>query len=529
MSTNLVTMKPPQAPPVEANPFPELRISVSDIHPSKTNPRKLFPADDLAGLADSIRKHGVIQALLLRPSAEKKGAFEIVAGERRWRAAKEAGVGDVPAIVRGLSDEEVLEIQIVENLQRRDLSPLEEAEGYNVLLKARYTYEQIADRIGRSRQYVFDRCGLLKLVKGATELLRAGRIDVGHAILLARLSPEDQVRTIREPQDGQDDRHSGLWQRQRAMPLSSIDVDDPSAEDREEAQILKPVSVRELAAWIQDHVRLKPAAPENAELFPETAAALREAEVKEPGRKALKVIEISLRHQLPDDARSAETRTYGPMSWTRADGKAGSKECASSVLGVVVAGPGQGEAFRVCIDKKRCQVHYKEEIAAAEKREAAVAKSGATGAERAALERAQRAEIEAKQRDARERFTRALPAIQQALAEKVRAVPVGRLQSTVAGGLGWSERQGFAVAAKLLEPGKTLEGWLRTVALGVLLAPTTEHYADERSLRDVAKAYGLDIPKLIASANASDAATKDAAKAKKSAKKTAAKKSAKKG
>jgi len=525
MSTTLVTQKPPQAPPVDANPFPELRIKVADIHPSKTNPRKLFPADDLAGLADSIRKHGVIQALLLRPSVEKKGAFEIVAGERRWRAAKEAGVVDVPAMVRDLSDEEVLEIQIVENLQRRDLSPLEEAEGYNVLLKARYTYEQIADRIGRSRQYVFDRCGLLKLVQGATELLRAGRIDVGHAILLARLSPEDQVRTIREPEGGFDERHSGLWQRQRAMPLSSLAVEQG---ERDEGDVLKPVSVRELAAWIQDHVRLKPLAPENAELFPQVADALRAAGLPEPGRRALKVIEISLRHQLPDDAKSAETRTYGPMSWTRADGQAGSRECASSVLGIVVAGPGQGEAFRVCIDKKRCQVHYKEEIAAAGKREAALAKSGATGAERAALERAQRAEIEANEKAIRERFARALPAIQQALAEKVRSVPVARLQSTVTGGLGWSERNGLALAAKLLEPGKTIEGWLRTVALGVVLAPTTDHYVNERSLRDVAKAYGLDIPKLVDSANASDADTKAAAKAKKPAKKTAAK-SAKKG
>lgn len=496
---------------VAAAPFGELRIKVDEIHPSKTNPRKLFPAADLAQLADSIKKHGVIQALLLRPSAEKKFAFELVAGERRWRAAKEAGVTEVPAMVRALSDEEVLEIQIVENLQRRDLSPLEEAEGYNVLLKARYTYEQIADRIGRSRQYVFDRCGLLKLVKGAAELLREGRIEVGHAILLAKLSPDDQVRTIREPTDYHSERHSGLWERQRALPKASIEEDG----EPEPADALKPVSVRELAAWIQTHVRLRPAAEETAVLFPDVAEAVKASQVKAPGVKPVKVIEITLQSMLNDDTRDPNTRTYGPLAWKRADGKAGSKECANSVVGVVVAGPGQGEAFRVCIDKKRCQVHYKAEIAAAEKRESAVAKSGKTGDDRAALEAAKRKADEEKAKQAAARFTRAIPAIQVALAEKLRTAPITKCQAVVMDGL--YLRDSLAVATKLLPPGKSVEGWLRTIALAMVLSPMTGPHTYAGDVANTAKEYGLDMAKIVDAANANEAASKAAAKAKKPA------------
>lgn len=373
-------------------------VPMDQLVPSKTNPRKLFPAEELAELADSIRRHGIIQPLLVRPTPD--GDYEIVCGERRWRAAREAGLQDVPVMVRELSTDEVLEIQIVENLQRKDLSPMEEADGYNVLLQARYTYEQIAEKVGRSRQYVFDRARLLRLVKGAAELLREGRIEVSHAIQLARLSPEDQVRVIREPDTANmfgAEVRGGLWQMQRDLPRDSNGERDSPVE-------LKPVSARELAAWIQRHVRLRPEEPETGVLFPEVARAMGELSAltsedesapKSKKAKSVALVEITTSHQLADDVRDPKRRVLTVASWARADGRYGSSECPHSVLGVVVAGAGQGEAFRVCAEKQKCSVHWKREIAERKKREREVEQSGKKGEDRAALQRKREAEAKA--------------------------------------------------------------------------------------------------------------------------------------
>lgn len=401
-------------------------VPMDQLVPSKTNPRKLFPAEELAELADSIRRHGIIQPLLVRPTPD--GDYEIVCGERRWRAAREAGLQDVPVMVRELSTDEVLEIQIVENLQRKDLSPMEEADGYNVLLQARYTYEQIAEKVGRSRQYVFDRARLLRLVKGAADLLRAGRIEVSHAILLARLAPEDQVRVIREP-DGRNmsgEATSGLWQMQRDLPRDSNGERDSPVE-------LKPVSARELAAWIQRHVRLRPEEPETGVLFPEVARAMGELaaaltpegeESPRPKAKAKPValVEITTSHQLADDVRDPKRRVLTVVSWARADGRYGSSECPHSVLGVVVAGAGQGEAFRVCTEKQKCTVHWKREIDERKKREREVERSGKTGEDREALERKRRAEAEAAAKRELEQAQAAYAVVARALIDGVKAL-----------------------------------------------------------------------------------------------------------
>lgn len=510
-------------------------IPLEKLVPSKTNPRKVFPAPDLAEFAASIKKHGVIQALLARTHPTKSGHFEIVCGERRWRAAKEAGLTEVPVDVRTLADEEVLEIQLVENLNRRDLSAMEEADGYNFLLTRKYTHERIAEKIGRSVQYVRDRCRLLKLVKGAQELLRAGRIEVGHAILLSRLDPENQVRIIREPVDGEgyNGHECALWQRQRALPKTSEELAQESGDldelDKEEtAEGLKAVSVLELKAWIDKHVKLRTDAPETAELFPDAArVASLATPTDDSGAKAIKVIHITFEHQLADEVKKVDgPRVYGPRSWVRADGNAGSKACASSLPGIVVAGPARGEAFNVCIDKKKCQVHYKAEIAAAKKRETAVDKSGKTGEDRAALQRAKEAADRKKAEEAFERFKRAIPAIQLALAEASKTAPLAKLQADIVKALGWNAANGMKVVAKLLPAPKGVEAWVRFVAAAAILGPSTDWHPHKAGVSAAAKPYGVDVEKIIASANANEAASKEA-RASKKPKKPAKKKAGK--
>lgn len=497
------------------------RIPLTEIVASKTNPRTSFTAPDIAELAASIKKHGIFQPLLLRLHPSKKAAYELVDGERRFRAAKEAGLVEVPAVVGDFTDEEVMEIQIVSFLQRKDLTAIEEAQCFNTMLTKRYTHERIAEKVGRSVQYVRDRCRLLSLVKGAVELLQAKRIEVGHAILLARLSPEDQVRIIREPADvdGFYDatRNSGLWERQHALPMTSEQLGDDWAVDDDEvaADVLKAVSVRELAAWIDRHVKLNPDAPETAELFPQVATIVEKSSGSHSNDgRPLKVIHITFEHQLPDDVKKVEgPKVYGPRSWVRADGKAGSKTCASSVAGIVIAGPARGEGFAVCIAKKTCQVHYKAEITAAKNRTADVDESGKTGAERAAIEKSAIEKQKAKEADRTSSFLRAIPAIQMALADKVKTAPLAKLFAEISGALDWSAKQGLKAADKLLPAGKTPESWVRNIALAVIASSTTwEPQYHAIDVANVCKKYGLDVSKIIASANENEAATKAARK-----------------
>src|SRR5689334_19780351 len=171
-----------------AGPGP--RIALAAITASKTNPRKRFDQAALDELADSIKRHDVLQPILLRPNGGPD-TYELVAGERRFRAAKAAGLVDIPATVRVLSDAEVLEIQVVENLQRSDLHELEEAEGYEQLLKCshpngeRYTVDEIAAKVGKSRSYVFARLKLCALCPEARKAFYAGELDASRALLIA--------------------------------------------------------------------------------------------------------------------------------------------------------------------------------------------------------------------------------------------------------------------------------------------------------------------------------------------------------
>jgi ParB family chromosome partitioning protein len=156
-------------------------LPISDLHPSGFNPRKDFPEPELAELADSIRAKGLVQPIVCRPDRQR-GGFEIVAGERRWRAAQRACLHNVPVIVRDLSDQEVLELAIIENVQRADLNPIEEALGYTELIeKHTYTQERLSEVVGKSRSHVGNTLRLLKLPADVQGLVREGKLSAGAA------------------------------------------------------------------------------------------------------------------------------------------------------------------------------------------------------------------------------------------------------------------------------------------------------------------------------------------------------------
>ena len=171
---------------------PDSVLPLAQIRPNKGQPRKLFKPDELAELADSIKQNGVLQPILVR----KKGdSYEIVAGERRYQAAREAGLEEVPVIIREISDDDVFKLALIENLQRSDLSPLEEASGYRQLIKEKgLTQEELAKILSESRSTITNTLRLLDLPEEVQELVDEGRLTAGHArAILAVPSDEGRV------------------------------------------------------------------------------------------------------------------------------------------------------------------------------------------------------------------------------------------------------------------------------------------------------------------------------------------------
>ena len=155
-------------------------LPINEIIPNKEQPRKTFDEGALQELADSITVHGVLQPLLVRTLLS--GGYQLIAGERRWRASRMAGLKEVPVIIRELSDSEAMEIAIIENLQREDLNPIEEAEGLQALIdKCDYTQEQVAVSVGKSRPAIANALRLLKLPEEVRQMTKEGEISAGHA------------------------------------------------------------------------------------------------------------------------------------------------------------------------------------------------------------------------------------------------------------------------------------------------------------------------------------------------------------
>ena len=155
---------------------------VSKLEPNPDQPRKEFAEEDLSALAASISQKGLLQPILVREHPKKPGRYEIIAGERRWRAAQRARLHNVPILVREMNDAEALEVAIVENVQRVDLNPIEEAEGYVRLIETfSYTQEQLAETVSKSRSHVANMTRLMKLPRSVRAHLRTGKLSAGHA------------------------------------------------------------------------------------------------------------------------------------------------------------------------------------------------------------------------------------------------------------------------------------------------------------------------------------------------------------
>jgi ParB family chromosome partitioning protein len=180
----------------EAGIRPQRTLPVAWLHPNPFQPRKSFGAEELDDLAKSIREKGVLQPILVRPTARGPEIFEIVAGERRWRAAQLAKLHDVPVVVRELSDAESLELAIIENVQRADLNAMEEAGAYQQLIdNFEYTQETLSQELGKSRSYVANTVRLLKLPDKVQGFIRDGKLSAGHARTLVG-DPNAEARAL---------------------------------------------------------------------------------------------------------------------------------------------------------------------------------------------------------------------------------------------------------------------------------------------------------------------------------------------
>jgi ParB family chromosome partitioning protein len=169
------------------------KVKLLDIEPNREQPRKQFDEEALSELSDSIAQHGVLQPLLVRPMPD--GGYQLVAGERRWRASRMAGLTEVPVVIRDLTDAQVAELALVENLQRENLNPLEEANGYKELSdKFGYTQEKISEIVGKSRPSIANALRLLNLPEDVQEMVSDGSISMGHARAILSLE-DDKMKT----------------------------------------------------------------------------------------------------------------------------------------------------------------------------------------------------------------------------------------------------------------------------------------------------------------------------------------------
>lgn len=173
-------------------------VPVEHLHPSRFQPRRTFNAEAITELAESIRQKGVLQPLLVRRDPNNPSEYEIIAGERRWRAAQQAQLHEVPVVIREFDDKDAAEIALVENIQRADLTPLEEAEGYRRLIEEfTYTQEDLAKAVGKSRSHVANTMRLLVLPSGVRGLVDEGKLTAGHArALINRPDAENLAHRI---------------------------------------------------------------------------------------------------------------------------------------------------------------------------------------------------------------------------------------------------------------------------------------------------------------------------------------------
>ncbi len=226
-------------------------LPLERIKPNKGQPRKSFNADELAELADSIKQNGILQPLLVRKVGNN---YEIVAGERRYQAAKMAGLDEVPVIIRDISDEDVFKLALIENLQRSDLSPLEEAQGYRQLIDEKgLTQEELAKILSKSRSTITNTLRLLDLPHEVQEFVDQGRLTAGHA--RAILAVPDEDGRIRLAQKVVDERLS-VRQTESLAPLFSVTTNEEPAKKAPQPQSFKRAA-RQIRLALDTNVKVK--------------------------------------------------------------------------------------------------------------------------------------------------------------------------------------------------------------------------------------------------------------------------------
>ena len=296
-------------------------LPISDVRESSTNPRTTFGPEALDELAASVRAHGVLQPILVRRIDD---GWELIAGARRLRAAHLAGLSSIPAHVVTMSDQQAREAQIIENLQREDVHPLDEAEAYERLLTndPAYTVEAVAGKIGKSAAYVYGRLTLLRLVPDVREAFRREVITPSHAHKLAGVPAERQADAFRRcffnllATEGEPDRNN-----------------------------LAPM--RQLDEWLRTQVALDVHHEDTKRLLPELAEQVSDQEQSGASLLALSTLthHTDVRDPKPILARS----------WKLAEGRA---SCAFARPGVIVLGEDRGRLVRACVEKKRCRKHW---------------------------------------------------------------------------------------------------------------------------------------------------------------------------
>lgn len=236
-----------------------LELDINDVNPNKDQPRKYFQEEALLELADSIREHGVIQPIIVTEDQEHEGHYRIVAGERRWRAARKAGLKHIPAIVRELSELQVLQQALIENVQRRDLNVLEEARALQKLIEDfSMTQEQLALSVGKSRPSISNILRLLSLTEEVQEMLRDERISMGHArALLALEKAELQLHLAeRIDREGLSVRETERLVKKMSLPQKELKQEREAREEQQRKLSIMELEER-LSQQLGTRVKLK--------------------------------------------------------------------------------------------------------------------------------------------------------------------------------------------------------------------------------------------------------------------------------
>src|SRR3990167_6681580 len=485
---------------------------------SPLNPRKHFDPATLDELAATMANGvGIIEPLVVRPG-KKTGTFELVAGERRWRAAAKAGPGEGPGIVKALTDQQVVEQMLIENGQRDDLNALEEGDGYKQALKigAFTDVEAIAAHVGKSRRHVYDTLKLVDdLVPEAKALMHDGVITASHGVILSRLTPAQQREAVNP-----DYLETGGVFRNTDGDMDDPTVGNMSAEainekrKKEPGFALKVVSVRDFEAWVNRHCRLELGDRRVREAFPALQAVVEQAAA---------VVHVTHLDYIDQELKrpQGEARIYTSAEWKRATGGKGRAICAARVIGVVVLGPGRGDTFEVCVDRA-CGVHWKQARQEAARTNHARgpakvwAKSGRFVLKgRLEAENKRYDEEQRREAEARQVWKAAVPAIVKACAARMPSLTPVQLADLVlywrGGGL---SRVSVNEAARLLPKKQDAATVLQALALSALIDGCGNEFSAPSTFPAIAKRIGVSVappPQALPTSAAAAAKKKPAA------------------